>query len=223
MNVRKENKPLIIIGGAGHGSVIEACVKDNRTRYGDYEWDIKGFCNDYDTEVDGYPVLGKLSDIPDLLAQGYYFAWGIHLIGKNVLTASLFEKISIPDERWATVIHKSAFIDDTVVLEPGIFVMYNAYIAPRTHIGKCAMIKANTSIGHDVRIASLAHIAMAANVVSYAEVGYCSDVAVGATVMSYKRIGNYAMLGAMSLASHDVPDYEIHVGSPAKYLKKINI
>ena len=33
----KNNKPLIIIGGAGHGCVIEACVNDNRNRFGDFE------------------------------------------------------------------------------------------------------------------------------------------------------------------------------------------
>ena len=67
------NKPLIIIGGSGHGSIIEACLKDNRRRYNDLEWDLKGFCNDFDVEVDGYPVLGKLSDIPRLIEEGQIF------------------------------------------------------------------------------------------------------------------------------------------------------
>ena len=38
------NKPVIIIGGAGHGSVIAACINDNRNRFGDCEWELKGFC-----------------------------------------------------------------------------------------------------------------------------------------------------------------------------------
>ena len=133
-----QNKPVIIIGGSGHGCVIEACINDNRSRFNDFEWEVKGYCNDYETEVDDYPVLGRLCDIPRLIQEGFYFAWGIHLIGKNHLTAKLFEGIDIPDNRWATIIHKSAFIDTSVVLEPGVFVMYNAYIAPRTHIGKCS-------------------------------------------------------------------------------------
>ena len=216
------NKPVIIIGGAGHGSVIAACINDNRNRFGDCEWELKGFCNDYDSEVDGYPVLGKLSDIPTLLEQGFYFVWGIHLIGRNVKTAELFESIHIPDDRWATIIHKTAFIADSVVLEPGVFIMANAYIAPRTIVGKCSMVKANTNIGHDVKIAPISHIAMGAIVVSFVEVGYCSNVAVGATILAYCKIGKYAMAGAASLVSHDSPDYEIHVGTPAKFMKMIN-
>ena len=213
------NKPLVIIGGAGHGCVIEACVNDNRNRYGDTEWELKGFCNDYDTEVDGYPVLGKLSDLPKLLEEGYYFSWGIHLIGRNYLTAKLFEGIDIPDNRWATIVHHTAFIDPSVELKPGAFVMYNAYIAPRTSIGKCTMVKANTNIGHDVHIDDLSHVAMGATIVSCVDIGYCSDVAIGSSVLANTKIGDYAMLGAASLATHDIPNGEIWVGNPARFLK----
>ncbi len=217
------NKPVIIIGGIGHGSVIAACINDNRKRFQDTEWEVKGFCNDYDSEVDGYPVLGKLCDIPKLVEQNYYFAWAIHLIGRSPKTAELFNSINIPDDKWATIIHKTAFVSDSVVIESGVSVMANAYIAPRTLIGKCTMVKANTNIGHDVEIAPLCHIAMGSNIVSFAHLGYCSNVAVGSTVLAHCKIGKYAMAGAASLVSHNIPDYEIHAGVPAKYLKKIQM
>ena len=216
------NKPLIIIGGSGHGSVIEACIKDNR-KHGDYEWDLKGFCNDFDTDVDGYPVIGKLSDIPRLIREGYWFIYGIHLIADNYKTAEIYDRIKIPKERLATVIHHTAFIDDTVVIEPGCLVMYNAYIAPRTHIGESTMIKANTNIGHDVMIGRLCHIAMGATIVSCVNIGECADIAVSATILAHKKIGNYGMLSAVALATHDIPEGEIWAGIPAKFLKKMKI
>lgn len=214
----ERNKPLIIIGGSGHGSIIASCINDNRSQ-GDLEWDIKGFCNDFDSEVDGYPVLSDLSSISHLINEGYYFSWGIHLIGNNVATMQLFNKLQIPKDRLATIIHHTSYIDKSVILKPGSFVMYNAYIAPRSVIGECAMIKANTNIGHDVSIGKCSHIAMGATIVSCANVGICSDVAVNATVLAHVKIGDYAMLGAASLATHDIPSGEIHVGSPAHYLK----
>lgn len=215
------NKPVVIIGGSGHGCIIEACIKDNRSKYNDLEWSIAGYCNDFDTEVDGYPVLGKISDIPRLLEEGYYFAWGVHLIGKNHTTAKLFEGLDIPDDRWATIIHHTAFIDDSVVLEPGVFVMYNAYIAPRTHIGKCTMIKANTNIGHDVTIGAISHVAMGSTIVSCASLGYCSDIAVGSTMLAHTSIGNFSMLGAASLLTHIISDNEIWTGNPARLHKEM--
>lgn len=215
------NKPLIIIGGSGHGSVIEACINDNRKRYHDLEWQVAGFCNDFDSEVDGYPVLGKLVDIPKLVDQGYYFIWAIHLIGRNFKTYELFNKIIIPEDRWATIIHKSAFVDSSVTIGKGCFVMYNAYIAPRTKIGKCVMIKANTNIGHDVVIGDCSHIAMGATVGSFAKIGVCSDVALASSVLEYLEIGDFAMLGAASLATHNIPNGQIYVGSPATFLKPV--
>ena len=204
------NKPLIIIGGSGHGSIIEACLKDNRTRYNDLEWDLKGFCNDFDVDVDGYPVLGKLSDIPKLVLEGYYFIWGIHLIARNYKTVELYNNAKIPKERLATVIHHSAFI------------MYNAYIAPRTHLGESSMIKANCNVGHDVNIGALSHVAMGATIVSCANIGYCADVAVASTVLAHTSIGDFSMLSASSLATHDIPEGEIWAGCPARFLKMMN-
>lgn len=213
------NKPVVIIGGSGHGCIIEACVNDNRNRYKDYEWEIKGYCNDYDTEVNGYPVLGKLCDIPRLLEEGYYFAWGIHLVGRTIKTAEVFESIHIPDERWATIIHKTAFIDSSVVLEPGVFVMYNAYIAPRTHVGKCTMIKANTNIGHDVNIGHVSHVAMGSTIVSCVDIGCYCMVAVASTILAHSKMGDYSTLGAASLLHGEIPEKQVYVGTPAKYLK----
>lgn len=214
------SKPLVIIGGEGHGSVIEACISDNRKRYGDDEWEVKGFCNDYDSEVIGYPVLGKLNDIPDLAGLGYYFAWGIHLIGNNFKTKELYDRLNIPKDRLATIIHHSAFISESVVLEPGCLVMYNAFIDPRTKIGECTMVKANTCIGHDCVIGRLSHIAMGVTLASYTQMGICSDAALGSTTIEHVKIGECAMLGAGSLLTHDIPAGEIWVGSPAKYLKR---
>lgn len=223
MKSNTKNKPVIIIGGSGHGCVIEACINDNRNRFHDYEWELKGFCNDYDSEVDGYPVLGKLSDIPSFVKQGYFFAWGIHLVGRNVKTAELFEQISIPDEQWATIVHHTAFIAESVILEPGVFVMANAYIAPRTIVGRCSMIKANTNIGHDVKIGAVTHIAMGATVVSCVEIGYCATVAVSSTILAHCKIGDYSMLAAAALLTHDIPSKEIWAGIPARFLKKMSV
>ncbi len=216
-----DNKPLIIIGGTGHGCVIEACIKDNR-KHGLFEWDLKGFCNDYDTEVDGYPVLGKLADVPDLIKKGYWFIWGIHLIGRNYKTVELYDKIQLPTNRLATIIHHTAFVDETVVIEPGCLIMYNSYIAPRTHIGESTMIKANTNIGHDVNIGRLSHIAMGSTIVSCVDIGECADVAVSATVLAHNKIGKYSMLAAAALATHSIPEGEIWAGTPAKFLKSMS-
>lgn len=214
-------KKLLIIGGNGHGSVVASCIQDNNRYYNNQDWIVDGFLNDYETNIDEYPVVGKLTDVKKYIDQGYYFSYAIHLIGRNPLTESVFNRLKIPEDRLATIIHHSAFISENVKLEPGCFVMSNAYIGPRSHLGIGTLVKANVCIGHDVVCGPLCHFAMGSIVGSFSEMGTCCDVATGSVVLEKKHIGDFSMLGAHSLLTHDMLDHSIYFGSPAKFIRKI--
>lgn len=216
------DKKVIIIGGEGNGGVIASCIEDNRKRFNDLEWQVIGFVNDYEKEVCGYPVLSGTDDISDLLKNTeYYFMWGIHMIGRNILTKKLFQKLNIPLNRFATIIHKTAFISNSAILEPGVFVMSNCYIGPQAHIGYCSLLMANSLIGHNTKVGPLCHFSVGSITSSYITIGRCSDVALGAKVIEKRKIGDFAVAGGGSLVTHDIPDYEIHIGSPAKFMKRV--
>jgi len=219
------NKKVIVIGGEGNGGVIASCINDNRKRFNDLEWEVAGFLNDFEKgkTINGYPVLGGTNEIDKFLEKDYYFMYAIHMIGRNVKSEEVFNKMNIPKERFATIIHKTAFVADNAVLEPGVFVMSNSYIGPAAHIGKCSLILANAMIGHNTTVGHLCHFSVGSIVSSYINIGKVSDVTLGARVLEKRNIGNYAVAGANSLITKDIPDYEIHVGSPAKFLKKVRM
>lgn len=211
---------MVIIGGEGNGGVIASCIEDNRKRFGDLEWEVAGFLNDFDQEVDGYPVIGKLDSLPKLIAQtDYFFSWAIHLVGRNYKTSEMFAAAQIPIDRLATIVHKSAFIGKGVSLGPGAFVMANCYIGPYAHIGKCSLIMANCCIGHNIYIDDLCHCSVGAIMTGYSRLEYCSDLAVGSTLIAYKVVGKFSMVAANAVATHDIPEGEIWAGTPAKMLK----
>lgn len=216
------SKKVIIIGGEGNGGVIAACIEDNRKRFGDLEWEVVGFVNDFETQVCGYPVLCGTDNVQELLKNpDYYFMWGIHMIGRNILTEKVFKKVNIPKERFATIVHKTAFISESAVLEPGVFVMSNCYVGPQSHIGQCTLMMANSLIGHNTNVGPLCHFSVGSITSSYITIGKCSDVTLGAKVIEKRKIGDFAVAGAGSLVTHDIPDYEIHVGIPAKFMKRV--
>jgi sugar O-acyltransferase (sialic acid O-acetyltransferase NeuD family) len=218
-------KKVIIIGGEGNGGVIASCIEDNRTRFNDFEWEVAGFINDFEKgkTINNYPVLGGTDEIQKFLQQDYYFMYAIHMIGRNVKSEEVFLNMNIPPERFATIIHKTAFVAENAVLEPGVFVMSNSYIGPSVHIGKSTLIMANALIGHNTTIGHLCHFSVGSITSSYVTIGKVSDVTLGAKVLEKRRLGNYAIAGANSLITHDIPDYEIHIGSPAKFLKKVRL
>ena len=217
------SKKVVIIGGEGNGGVIASCIEDNRNRYNDLEWEVAGFLNDFETEVDGFPVIGKLSDLNKLINEtDYYFMWAIHLVARNYKTAEMFESANIPEERLATIVHKSAFIGKDAILRPGAFVMYNSYIGPNAYVGKCSLVMANCSIGHDTHIDDICHCSVGSIMTGYSRLEYCSDMAVGATIIAYKVVGRFSMVAANAVGTHDIPEGEIWAGTPAKFLKKMS-
>lgn len=226
MNLRMEkklNKKVIIIGGEGNGGVIASCIEDNRRRFNNLEWIVVGFVNDFEKEVCGYPVLGGTDDVKHLLKnEDFFFMWGIHMIGRNVLTERLFRKVNIPIDRFATIVHNTAFVSDSAVLEPGVFIMSNCYVGPQAHIGLCSLMMANSIIGHNTTVGSLCHFSVGSITSSYVTIGLCSDVTLGAKVIEKRKVGDFAVAGANSLVTKDIPDYEIHIGSPAKFYKNVS-
>jgi len=220
---RKLYKKIIIIGGEGNGGVIASCIEDNRSRFGDLEWEVAGFLNDFEIggKVHHYPVLGGTDDIEKFLKEDYYFMYAIHMIGRNVKDEEIFNKMNIPRERFATIVHKTAFIAHNAVLEPGVFVMSNCYVATLAHVGMCSLIMANSIFGHNTSCGPLCHFSAGSITGGYLTVGKAASVALGAIILEKSNIGNYAIAGAGSLVTHDIPDYEIHVGTPAKFLKRV--
>ena len=47
-------------------------------------------------------------------------------------------------------------------------------------------------------------------------------IGAGASIMAGVTIGRYAIIGAASVVTHDVGDYEVAVGSPAKVIKTLD-
>src|SRR6056297_2513245 len=120
-----ESKQVIIIGGEGNGGVVASCIEDNRKRFNDLEWEVAGFLNDFEKgkRINGYPVLGGTDEVDKFLKEDYYFIFAIHMIGRNVKSEEVYESMKLPENRLATVVHKTAFVADNAVLEPGVFVM----------------------------------------------------------------------------------------------------
>lgn len=220
-----QSKKVIIIGGEGNGGVVAACIEDNRKRFGDLEWEVMGFLNDYEkgNTINGYPVLGGTDEAERYIGdETCYFMYAIHMIGRNYKSEQVFNDMNIPENRFATIIHKSAFVADNAKLHPGVMVMSNSYIGPKAEIGTCSLIMANALIGHNTSTGKLCHFSVGSVTSSYVTIGDVADVTLGARVLEKRSVGNYAVAGAASLVTKDIPDGEIHVGTPARFLKKVS-
>jgi acetyltransferase EpsM len=219
------SKKVIVFGGEGNGGVIVSCIEDNIRRYKNDEYSVLGWLNDYKKtgeSINGYPVLGGTSDAQSFLdCPDVFFMWAVHVIGRGPMRERLFDKIAIPKERFATIVHGSAFVAQNAVLEPGSFVMANTYIGPATHIGQCTLIMANCVVGHNDKIGPFNHVSAGAIVSSYITTGKFVDICLGTKVIEKVTLGDYSVAGAGALILKDIPSKEVHVGNPAAYRRHI--
>ena len=215
-------KKVLILGGIGNGSVIAAAMIDANRR-GFYDHEFAGYLNDRFKKnelIEGYPVLGNLSDAKRFANDGYYIVNSVYRIKGQQERIDLFESLEIPDSRLATFVHPFAYVAPQVKLGPGCVVMPNASISPGCSFGKCCLIMVGATIGHNSSIGDHCHFAAQSCTSSFVHVNNGVHIGLNATIREKITLGTNSALGMGAVLINDIGKNEIWVGNPAKLLKK---
>lgn len=215
-NVRQ----LVFIGASAFPEIVEL-VRDINAENKIYE--MRGILDDnvalHGTEVEGVPVLGPLSMTKDFSDVLFVFCIGSYR--SRVLRHELLQRMGLPPERFATLIHPSAkiyasssvgegciihkgtVVVNNTVIEPFVIMAYNVVIGGNNLVGRGALIASHTTTNSGVRIGS------------YSFIGSGTVIAGEATV------GPGAMLSAGSVVFRDIPPGVFQFGNPPKMLERI--
>lgn len=93
-----------------------------------------------------------------------------------------------------------------------------------------AMSRGGITIGDDVQIAANVQLLSNNHDPYDRQILTCKPIVIkdgawigaGASIMSGVTVGKHAIVGAASVVTHDVPDYAVVVGSPAKVIKMLD-
>lgn len=215
-------KKILIMGGLGNGSVIAHAISDANKR-GYNEYICAGFINDKDNvdNIEGFPVVGGLKDIPKFIDEGYYFINTIFKIGGQKERIALFESLQIPDDRLAIFVHPMAYVAPNVHLSPGCVIMPNVSISSGTRFGKCCRVMVGATIGHNSEIGDYCFFAANCCTGAYLKIGKAVTVSLNACIREYVQIEDYATVAMGAVLLDNVGEGEIWAGNPAKFLKKV--
>jgi sugar O-acyltransferase (sialic acid O-acetyltransferase NeuD family) len=208
---------LLLIGAGGTSRELVDVVNDINRR--ELRWKLIGFLDDtpakQGTNVDGLPVLGPLESV------GRYSAQVIVGVAhwKNVgARRPIIERLALPIERYATLVHPSASISSRAAIGRGTAILHNAVITSGAVIGNHVLIMQNGSVAHDSVVEDFVIIAPAATITGCVRVRSGSYIGAGCTILSGVTVNEGALAGIGSVVLNDVPAGRTVSGNPARLL-----
>lgn len=215
-------KNVVVLGGIGNGTVVGHAI-NHAYSMGNTELKCIGLLNDREevgADLEGLPVIGKVSDAKKYEDEGCLFINTILRIDGQSERIGMFESLGIKEESLATFIHPLAYIAPMVEIGPGCAVLPNVSISAGTKIGKNSLIMVGATVGHSNVIGDYCHIAAQACVGSYLYVGTGVHFGLNCTIRECLTIGDYATIGMGAVLTKNVGEREIWAGNPAKFLRK---
>lgn len=172
-------KPLILLGGGGHGRVVRALMEEiGATIAGVADPALSGDWN-------GIPVLSEDAlPAPDAVD----LALGVGQLPRREIRRNLFERFSAEGYHFPALVHPAAWIARDVNLDEGTQIMAGAVIQPGTRIGFGTIVNTAASVDHDCTIGAHVHIAPGATLCGDITVGDGAFIGAGAVVLQGQSI-----------------------------------
>jgi sugar O-acyltransferase (sialic acid O-acetyltransferase NeuD family) len=198
---------ILLQGGADHAKVVVDCLLAQG-------FDIVAIYDPkYTGELFGIPHKGKYNkhDHPDARA---IIAIGDNSIRKRVAESSSHE--------FENAIHPSVIFSSRATIGTGSMIMHGVIIQANSKIGDHVIINTGARIDHDCMVGNFVHVAPGAVLCGTISVGEGAFIGAGAIVTPGRTIGAWAIVGAGAVVIHDIPDYAVAVGNPARVIKYLN-
>lgn len=205
MSGEAEREPIVVVGAGGHAKVVIAAARAAG-------WTVRGVLDD-DEARHGTAVLGAdvLGGTDRLVALG---APAVLAIGSNRARAALDARL--PDARWATIVHPTAWLAPSVTLGPGTVVFAGCVVQPDAVLGRHVILNTGCSVDHDGAIGDYVHVAPGARLAGAVTLGEGVFCGIGSCVIPERTVGEWTTVGAGAAVVGDLPARVTAVGVPAR-------
>jgi len=209
---------MIIIGAKGFAKeVLEVFHQLKKTEnivfYDDVNFDIGDFL------FNKFPILKNEEQVlKHFKKYGNEFTIGI---GNPKLRYKVYKKFIKLGGVFSSSISPLSIIGNfDNKIENGVNIMTNTILTSSIKMGKGVLINLSCTIGHDSIIKDFVEICPDVNISGNCTIGEFSFIGTNATILPNIIIGKNSIVGAGSIVTKNVPDNEVWIGSPAKFIKK---
>ena len=191
-----------IYGAGGHGKVVwDAMQKSNLG--------CDGFIDDRAiSQWMGLPVLNPTAPEEKSMSS-FHIA-----IGNNKIREAIADQIN--GVTFFSVFHPNSILSINGTIKHGTFLAAGSLVGPDASIGEHCIVNHYAIIDHDCVIGDFCHIAPHVSLGGGVKIGRGVLIGSGAIVLPGLEIGDYAVIGAGSVITKNVPSSAIFLGNPAK-------
>ena len=206
---------LLIVGAGGSSREIAEAVRDINLQ--EPRWNLLGFLDDdpakQGTVIEGAPVVGSLASV-----AGYT---GQLIIGVARCRRLIVERLGLPPDRYATIVHPSASVSPHASIGLGTAIFQNVVIPLGTAIGSHVLILNGVTMAHDQVVEDFVTIASGATMGGFVRLRADSYIGAGAVIYPGMTVNEEALVGVGSVVLQDVPARRTVVGNPAQLLPEL--
>ena len=214
---------ILILGAGGHARVVADILlraheqaepgaqDDNETlRPAGFLDDDPGLAG---TTILGLPVLGNIDRLGDVEHDAVIVA-----VGDNHARARIFSRMKAGGERIASAIHPRAVLAPDVRLGQGVMVCAGVVVNTATVVGEDVILNTGCTVDHHNEIGPHAHVAPGVHLGGHVRVGEGALVGIGSAAIPGASIGDWAIVGAGSVVTKEVPPHTTCVGVPTRVI-----
>jgi acetyltransferase EpsM len=208
---------LVVIGASGNGAVVRSTMEDLRTDGND--WEFLGYLDDNYSSNNADEVIGKVSsqNVEKLLNNSdLYFFFSLNSVKLQTQCKTIWDKLRIPAERCATLIHPTAVVSQFSKISTGVAVQPLVNIGPGVQIASNVHIFAQAMIGHNSVLHNFAYVANNACIGGYCTLEEGAYVGTNATLIENITLGSWSLVGLGATVLKDVGPNKRVAGNPAK-------
>jgi sugar O-acyltransferase (sialic acid O-acetyltransferase NeuD family) len=208
---------VLILGAGGHGQVVANILLAMQAA-GQPVTPL-GYLDDdpasWGTVRLGLPVLGPLEAVEQPPAGAAFDALMVG-IGENARRKALYDAMAARGFPFATAIHPSCVVSSGAAVGPGCSIAALSVVGTAVTLGADVVLNGMVMVGHHTVVGDHVLMGPQANLGGDIEAGEGVLIGMGATVMSQRRVGAWATVGAAALVTRNVPAGVTVVGQPAR-------